>query len=219
MDFKQNWIYTLLLISVLLAVMALATSDFLYKSGTAAMGIIIILILNFKNNHASRDSWWIIGAFIFSIAGDWFLTNKNGDDLMFSQGIALFFLAHLGYLVYATINGKMNWRFTGILLVAFLTFFFILLYPAISDKTLMLATLIYLLVSCLSLGAAVGMTSDPLVKWSYVLGIFLILFSDTIISLSEFLGYGVLDDLILPTYYLAHISITFSLIKRAEIRG
>lgn len=219
MDFRQNWIYTLLLISVLLAVMALATSDFLYKSGTAGMGIIIILILNFKNNHISKDSWWIIGAFLFSITGDWFLTNKNGDDLMFSQGIALFFLAHLGYLVYATINGKMNWRFTGILLVAFLTFFFILLYPAISDKTLMLATLIYLLVSCLSLGAAVGMTSDSWVKWSYVLGIFLILFSDTIISLSEFLGYGALDYLILPTYYLAHISITFSLIKRAEIRG
>lgn len=215
MNFKPYWIYTLLSVSVVLAAMALVTSDFVYKSGTAAMGTIILLILLLKKNNSSRDIWLIIAAFMFSIAGDWFLSNKNGDELMFSKGIALFFMAHMGYMFYAKINGNINWKFTGILLVSFLTFFFIMLYPSISDKILMLATLIYLLVSCLSLGAAFGMTGDPLAKWSYVIGIFLILFSDTIISLSEFLGYKVMDLLILPTYYLAHISITFSLIRKS----
>lgn len=216
MGLNRNWIYSLLFISVFMAVMAVATSNFFYKSGTAGMGIIILLILNFRDNRASKDIWLIIAAFMFSVAGDWFLSHMNGDEEMFSKGIALFFLAHLGYLIYATINGKINWKFTGILLAAFLTFFFIMLYPAITDKVLMIATLIYLLVSCFSLGAAVGMTGDNLVKWSYVVGIFLILFSDTIISLTEFLGYKNLDFLILPTYYLAHISITFSLIRKSE---
>lgn len=212
---KNNWIYGLLSISLLLAVMALITSNFLFKSGTAGIGILILIILHFTDVKPSKDTWFIIGAFMFSIAGDWFLSHMNGDLTMFSKGIALFFLAHIGYLLFAVVNGKINWRFTGFLLLIYLTFFFIILYPAITDKTLMLATLIYLLVSCLSLGAAIGIKGDPIIKWTYVFGIFLILFSDTIISLTEFLGYKALDFLILPTYYLAHMSITFSLIRKA----
>jgi len=211
---KNNWIYGLLTFSLILAVMALITSSFIYKSGTAGMGILILIILYFKDVKPSKDTWFIIGAFMFSIAGDWFLSHMNGDLTMFSKGIALFFLAHIGYLMFALMNGKINWRFTGFLLLIYLSFFFIILYPAINDKILMLATLIYLLVSCLSLGAALGIKADPVIKWTFVFGIFLILFSDTIISLTEFLGYKTFDFLILPTYYLAHISITFSLIRK-----
>ena len=83
----------------------------------------------------------------------------------------------------------------------------------------MLSALIYLLVSCLSVGAAVGIKADPVVKWAYAFGIFLILFSDTIISLKEFVGYNVLNFMILPTYYLAHISITFALIRKTGLNS
>ena len=214
---KNYWIYGLLTFSLILAVMALITSNFIYKSGTAGMGILILIILYFKDVKPSKNTWFIIGAFMFSIAGDWFLSHMDGDIIMFSKGIALFFLAHIGYLMFAILNGKVNWKFTIFLLLIYLTFFFIILYPAINDKILMLATLIYLLVSCLSLGAAVGIKADPVIKWTFVLGIFLILFSDTIISLTEFLGYKAFDFLILPTYYLAHISITFSLIRKVTL--
>ncbi|MEH6747973.1 MAG: lysoplasmalogenase family protein [Maribacter arcticus] len=211
---KNNWIYGILLLSVISAIFALLTSNFIFKSGTAGIGILIILILNFKKVKPSKATWFIIGAFLFSIAGDWFMSNMNGDSTMFSKGIALFFLAHLGYLLFATLNGQIKWRFTSILLALFLLFYFLVLFPSINDNILMLATLIYLLISCFSLGASVGIKGDYAVKWTYVFGIFLILFSDTIISLTEFLGYNRLDFLILPTYYLAHISITFSLIRK-----
>ncbi|MEH6512491.1 MAG: lysoplasmalogenase family protein [Maribacter arcticus] len=211
---KNNWIYGVLLVSVISAIFALLTSNFIFKSGTAGIGILIILILNFKKVKPSKATWFIIGAFLFSIAGDWFMSNMNGDSTMFSKGIALFFLAHLGYLLFATLNGQIKWRFTSILLALFLLFYFLVLFPSINDNILMLATLIYLLISCFSLGASVGIKGDYVVKWTYVFGIFLILFSDTIISLTEFLGYNRLDFLILPTYYLAHISITFSLIRK-----
>jgi len=56
-----------------------------------------------------------------------------------------------------------------------------------------------------------------LVKWSYFAGVTLILFSDTIISLNEFTSCAALNFLILPTYYAAHISITFALIKRIKM--
>ena len=211
---KNNWIYGVLFLSVISAIFALLTSNFIFKSGTAGIGILIVLILNFKKVKPSKATWFIIGAFLFSIAGDWFMSNMNGDSTMFSKGIALFFLAHLGYLLFATLNGQIKWRFTSILLALFLLFYFLVLFPSINDNILMLATLIYLLISCFSLGASVGIKGDYIVKWTYVFGIFLILFSDTIISLTEFLGYNRLDFLILPTYYLAHISITFSLIRK-----
>ena len=211
---KNNWIYGVLFLSVISAIFALLTSNFIFKSGTAGIGISIILILNFKKVKPSKATWFIIVAFLFSIAGDWFMSNMNGDSTMFSKGIALFFLAHLGYLLFATLNGQIKWRFTSILLALFLLFYFLVLFPSINDNILMLATLIYLLISCFSLGASVGIKGDYVVKWTYVFGIFLILFSDTIISLTEFLGYNRLDFLILPTYYLAHISITFSLIRK-----
>lgn len=219
MSFKKNWVYGLLLFSAIAAIMALITMNFIAGSGTAGIGILILLILNFKKVKPSKDTWLIIGAFLFSIAGDWFLSNMDGDPMMFSKGIALFFLAHVGYLMFATFNGQIKWKFTSILLLVFLVFFLLMLYPAISDKVLMSSTLIYLLISCFSVGASVGIKGDSVVKWSYAFGILLILFSDTIISLKEFIGYDVLNFMILPTYYLAHISITFSLIRKVDLKN
>jgi uncharacterized membrane protein YhhN len=218
MQTKSKLIYGLLLFSLISAIVALITSNFIFKSGTAGIGIIILLILNFRKVKPSKVTWLIAGAFLFSITGDWFLTNMNGDPMMFSKGIAMFFFAHIGYLLFALFNGRIRWRFTGLLLAAFLVFYFTMLYPTFKDKVLMLAALIYLLVSCLSMGAAAGIKSDPVVKWAYAFGIFLILFSDTVISLKEFLGYNMLNFMILPTYYLAHISITFSLIRKTDLK-
>ncbi|MEC7769892.1 MAG: lysoplasmalogenase [Bacteroidota bacterium] len=213
---KKNGLYVLLAISVILAILGVATSNFIFKSGTASMGIIIILVLNRQLKNSAKDTWWIFAAFLFSIVGDWFLSNMNGNSLMFIKGIALFFLAHVGYLLYALFNGHIKVVFTGILLVAYLAFFFLVLYPNFTDVPLMVASLVYLLISCFSLGAAVGMRDDPTAKQSFILGISLIIFSDTIIAFKEFVDYHTFDFLITPTYYLAHIFITFSLIKRFE---
>jgi len=214
--FEKNWVYFLLLFSVISAVIALHTSEFLYKSGSAGIGILIILMLNFRKSKQPNDTWLIMGAFLFSIAGDWFMSNKQGDSMMFSKGIALFFLAHLGYLGFALLNGKIKWRFTLSILIAYLLFFFLLLVPSIDDQILRYAALVYLLISCLTFGTSVGIKGDTVFKWAFIFGIFLIVFSDTIIALTEFLKYSKLDFMILPTYYLAHISITYALIRRSN---
>ncbi|MEC8831243.1 MAG: lysoplasmalogenase [Bacteroidota bacterium] len=180
------------------------------------MGVLVILLLNTGLKKSAKDTWWILAAFLFSIIGDWFLSNMDGDSLMFVKGIALFFLAHVGYLIYAILNGRIKGTFTSILLAAYLAFFFLVLYPTFTDVPLMVASLVYLLISCFSLGAAVGMKGDLTAKRSFILGIVLIIFSDTIIAFKEFVDYHTFDFLITPTYYLAHIFITFSLIKRFE---
>jgi len=212
--FNSKWLYVLLLAPIIPAVLALLHFGFVFKSGTAGLGVLILLIIYFGKLRQKKDVLMIMAAFIFSIVGDWFLSNKHGDAGMFVTGIFFFFFAHIGYLLYALMNGKISRLFTLILLACYLLFFEVELCPNIDNPVLMWSALLYLIISCISLGAAVGLRADPLTKWAYVFGIFLILFSDTIIAYREFLGFKELSFLILPTYYLAHIAIVFSLITR-----
>lgn len=214
-----NWIFSFLLIPFISAILALNHFGFPFKAGVAASGILILWWVYSGKLSQSKDVWAIIGAFLFSIAGDWFLSNRHGEVMMFIAGIALFFIAHVGYLTFAVMNGRLNRIYTAIILAAYLIFFFLILYPGIEDKILMTATLFYLLISCFSLGAAIGISDSNWFKWLYIIGITLVLFSDTIIALREFAKYKELDFLILPTYYLAQISVTASLIIRKHINS
>lgn len=218
MWFRKNLTYIFLIISIVSGIVALFYNHFAFRSGTAGIGALIILILKLKKVKPSKESWFIVGAFMFSIGGDWFLSNMKEDPMMFSKGIALFFLAHIGYLLYALYNGRIRWGLTGFIIAGFLLYFFVKLYPTITNTILLFAAIIYLFISCISFGAAVGINRPFKIKWPYVFGVFLILFSDTIISLNEFLGYSNLAFIILPTYYLAHISITFSIIREVSIK-
>jgi uncharacterized membrane protein YhhN len=206
--------YLLLLIPFASALLALNHFGFLFKAGVAASGILILWWVYFGKLSQSKDVWAIFGAFLFSIAGDWFLSNRNGETSRFIMGIALFFMAHVGYLVFALMNGRLNRLLTVIILAVYLVFYFFMLSPGIEDETLKVAALCYLLISCISLGAALGISGHSAFKWLFAFGIVMVLFSDTIIALREFVKYKDMDFLILPTYYLAQISVVAALISR-----
>jgi uncharacterized membrane protein YhhN len=208
--------YLLLILPLLLAVFAVAGYGFFFKAAVPGSCAIILVLLFRKHLKAMPDIWFVIAAFFFSIAGDWFLSNKGDSFMMFSAGIGLYLLAHVGYLWFALRNGRMHKLFTVVLLAAYLLFFFLKLYPALDDTVLLVAVLLYLLISCFSLGAAFGIKLSPAVKWIYFAGVTLVLLYDTIIALNEFTSYGALNFLILPTYYAAHMSITFALIRRMK---
>jgi hypothetical protein len=208
--------YYLLLIPLVLAFFAAAGYGFFFKAAVTGSCIAILLFLYRNLLKRMPDIWFVIAAFFLSIAGDWFLSNK-GDSLMtFSAGIGFYFMAHVGYLWFAMRNGRIHKLFTVIVVAGFLLFFYLKLLPAIDDIVLLNAVLIYLLISCFSLGAAFGIRISPVVRWSYFAGISLILFSDTIIALTEFTSYSALNFLILPTYYAAHITLTLALIRRMK---
>ena len=214
MPFKKA--YLTLLIPLVLAILAVSGYGFFFKAAVPGSCALILLFLYQKQLKAMPDIWFVIAAFLFSIAGDWFLSNKGDSFMMFSAGIGLYLLAHVGYLWFALRNGRMAKLFTIVLLAGYLLFFFVKLYPALDDTVLLLAVLLYLLISCFSLGAAFGIKLPPIVKWSYFAGVTLVLLSDTIIALNEFTSYSALNFLILPTYYAAHMSITYALIKRSN---
>jgi hypothetical protein len=214
---SKSCILIFFLVQIVSAIIAIATDFLLYKIGVAAIGIIILLVTYYKKLTKIIDVWVVILAFVCSIIGDCFLSNMNGDNSMFMIGITFYFIAHLGYLIFSLLNGSIKWRTTITLLLAFLIFYYNTLYLNITDTLLANIVLAYLVVSCISLGAALGIRSVPKVKWPFVLGIALILVSDTIISFKEFMAYDVLNSLILPTYYLAQIGITIALYNKSTL--
>ena len=201
-------------IPFLSSLIALETGIFFFKSAVAGSCILILLLFYAQSFSRYKDVFFVIAAFAFSIGGDWFLSHKGDNFFMFAAGIGLFFFAHVGYLGYALKNGSIQRLFTILLLAAFLLFFALLLYPAIESKLILVAVFVYLLISCISLGAAAGMILPPMSKWLYFFGITLILFSDTLIAFNEFLDYDKFNTLILPTYYLAQISVTLAVILK-----
>ncbi len=207
-------LYLLLILQVAAAVLALVYGDFWLKSGSAGIGALILVVLAAGRRFATPDIWMVVGAFLFSIVGDYFLSHRDGDAMWFVYGILFFFLAHIGYLAYSLFHGRIVLWMTGGLCTAYLIFFFTSLYDGIGGGVLLWAALAYLFVSCFSLGAAWGIKFTGFPKWGYVFGIALILYSDTLIAFTEFMDYDRWDFLILPTYYLAHIVITWSVLQR-----
>ncbi|WP_273274970.1 lysoplasmalogenase [Maribacter polysiphoniae] len=216
MNPTKQWFTLLVLAQVISAIIATATDVFIFKISVAALGAIILLIAFSKKLRNAFDVWVVILAFVCSMIGDFYLSHMNGNNSMFVIGISLYLLAHIGYLIFSLLNGTIRWRYTLLITTAFLIFFYFSLYPNIPDKTLMVTVLFYLIVSCVSLGAALGIKALPKIKLPYVFGIALVLFSDTIISFKEFVHYDALNVLILPTYYLAQIAITIALYHKSK---
>lgn len=218
MKSNSNLIFGVLLSAQLVfAGLALVTDNFFFKSGSAGFGALAVLFLAGRKELNKKEIGFVLAAFLFSIGGDYFLSHRDGELMRFVYGIGLFFIAHLGYLGYALANGRLSIPATLMVSVGYLIFFFVGLYPGIADPVLMWAALGYLIVSCISMGAAWGIRPKGTSRTFYVWGIGLILFSDTLIAFREFMAYSQWDFLILPTYYLAHILVTASVWKRFGI--
>lgn len=205
----------LLIVPALTAIIALVTGLLPFKLCVPGLCALILLVcLRHSPALRRREVWAVVVAFGMSMVGDYFLSSRKGHPHYFEAGLAGFFVAHLGYLTYALLNGRLHRLALAILLLVFVPYFAFSLSPAIGSRVLWVAVLLYLLISCISMAAAAGLEQAALVKGFYVAGIGLVVLSDTIISFNEFLHYGALNGLILPTYYLAHLTITTSLLLR-----
>ena len=207
------WVYSLLIVPAVLGALALRTDDLPFKLGVPIACSAILVIRYGRTLGSDRKVGWVLAAFAFSALGDYFLSTKGGRASLFVAGIGAYLVAHLGYLAFSLAKGNPNWLALAFLLAGYLTYYAWRLRPAIASSALSLAVLLYLLVSCASLAAALGMRLAGLPKAWYVVGIALILLSDTFISFNEFLAYRQFNWLVLPTYYVAQISITASVLS------
>lgn len=205
--------YLLILIPIIFVILVFVEKDFVFRAGVSG-SCALILILAGDKNLSRHTIWLVIAALLVSIPADWFLCNKRGMEIRFVYGIALFFLAHCGYLAFTLKNGKINKKTLIGLLTVYLIFFIVMLMPSISNGVLLAAVLMYLIISCLSVAGAVGLKTDKFTRWIFAFGIGLLAFSDTIIALKEFGGYREYGFLILPTYFASHIVVTLALMKK-----
>ncbi|MDR0510877.1 MAG: lysoplasmalogenase [Rikenellaceae bacterium] len=171
---------------------------------------------NGKRGKMRRDKWLIVAALAFSVAGDWMLGRRGEGTLRFECGVALFFVAHVGFLLFCLHHGRPRWLFLGALLAGYGLFFALRLAPAIPGPTLWGATLLYMLVSCFSLAAAAGLRLPTPCRQLFFAGIACIVFSDTLIACREFLHTGkwMYHYLMAPTYYASHILVAAAVAGR-----
>lgn len=207
--------YFALLIPIVSAFFAITDGSFLFRAGVSGSCAAIVLFLSCYGN--GRSKLWVVAALLVSAIADWFMMHSGHVQEYFLYGIGLFFIAHLGFIVFCLKNGRINiWVFL-IILTGYLAFFFITLLPAIEQPILLIAVLAYLLVSCVSFAVAVGLKFPPFARWCFTLGISFLIFSDTIIALNVFAGFSI-NNLVLPTYFASHILMTLALIKpKAEV--
>lgn len=204
-----------MLIPIALMVSYLACGTYIYSFATT---FTCALIAGWYGIHSKRwlDGIFIVGAFLFSIAGDRMLSLCGGHDTYFVYGIILFFIAHLFYIFYCLQNGRLFKPLLFILGAAYLIYYAIALVPAIGDKVVSIFVLLYTLVSCISMSAAFGLRTNRLSKMLFAGGITCLIFSDTLISIHSFLHISTGYSLMLPTYYASQILVTASFIHSYE---
>lgn len=153
-------------------------------------------------------------ALVFSVIGDFFLENKSISKNSYLYGISGFFLAHTCFMTYALIRSE--WSVLSLfvafpLLAGYGVFVVKKLYPALDSNAMRIAVTLYMLISIAAFSSAFSIKDEIWSKCAFILGIFSILFSDTIIAFSDFLSRKKMDFLLMPTYFLCHILVAASM--------
>lgn len=146
-------------------------------------------------------------ALFVSFIGDYFMAHKGKSEIKYLLGIAGFFLGHVIFIVNALLSA-LNVHaglITGAVVALWFTPYLLLRVIKQVPKLLQIPVILYTFISIAGLACAV-MTGDIL----YILGIAMLLFSDTMIAESDFVGNPKTGWLILPTYYLCHILVALS---------
>ncbi len=211
--------YVLLIVTVIISVIAVKTNKLIFKIGVTFLCSLMTLWLYFiQNVHAYV--FFIIAAFLSSMVGDYFLSNKGRNKNNYTYGIAGYFAAHAGYLAFAAIYGGFDFIAVAalIMLTAGYTIYFILrVKKEISNSILLAAVFFYTIISCICMSLSLNTDFLRATKGFYALGIMMILISDTLIAESDFCSNRRFSRFILPTYYFAQISITVSILFLFDI--
>jgi len=192
------------------------TDSFVLRSLTTILCFAIVVWVGVSRPRL-RGVGWVAIALAFSLAGDYVLGHWGGGFTGFVSGVGLFLLAHLAYMAYSLRCGRMAWWFFAALAVVFGVYYVALVRPAISDGVTRTAVLAYILVSCLSMAAALGIGKGtmPYNRWArllFIVGIGSLLFSDFLIAQKRFLHEGSLYMLMMPTYFASQILVTAAVV-------
>jgi len=157
----------------------------------------------------------LVAALVISVVADYFMGHKSGKPMRYIYGIAGFLLAHIGFCVYSLgrFAGSPRIYIAGAALLGMIGWYLkARVLPKLKgNKPMQIAVGAYSLVSVLSLIAAAGLQgATPFENLLYAVGIAIIVFSDTMIAETDFVGNKEWASFIMPTYYLCHILVAAS---------
>lgn len=194
----------------------LLTDSFLLRSGVTLL-CLLLLLLHERGKVVRSAVGFVALALLFSFSGDYVLGHWGGTFEGFILGVALFLLAHLGYVAFCLRRGKFAWHPFLVLCTVFgFGYYGFLLRPAIGDAVTSVSVLAYVLVSCLSLAAALGLKGAGAFRILFIAGIGSLLFSDLLIAQKRFLGDNTLYALMMPTYFASQLLVTTASLVSAD---
>lgn len=182
------------------------------STGSCLLPLILLGALNPK--FLKTGSLMMLGL-VFSLLGDWFMKQSN-----LIGGIGFFGLGHICFMLFFFLNGKWRWSAPVglvVLLAGYLPYFYFCLLPSLGEKAAMMhiptplltgAVAFYLIVSILSVTAALTFGERCWVRVLATVGICCILFSDTLIAENMFNGRDAIYYLMMPTYLATHFLVT-----------
>lgn len=201
------WALTLAAIPVLFAVLRKTSGKYVFSALVTLSCLAIVSAVR-------GAGWgWLACGFVFSVAGDYLLAHQQNRPNRFIEGVGGFFLAHACFLAYALKFSQINWisyAAFAVLSAGYAVYLVKDIFPASKGAPLKVALSVYVAISVCVFSVALSMRIPVFWHVLFVLGIASIMFSDTLISLSRFLGRKRLKKWILPTYYLCHILLTIA---------
>ena len=201
--------YIALLIPAVLWILACIRSSF--KRHTQVTAACILILLIWGQAATSLKGWSLLTGLMLSIAGDFLLSYRKNRQTWYAGGIACFFGAHVMFLMFSLFHGIDLTRaliLFSLITIACLIYFRLSLSPALALAGFRALVLLYILVSAASFAFAVSLQGDWTIRAAFSVAIGLILFSDILISQTDFLNKKKHARLIIPTYLAAHLLIT-----------
>lgn len=198
--------YALLVMPVALAGIRLYSGKYIYSALTTLSCAIIALI-------SGAPGWmWAASGFILSIAGDFFMNRKDG----FLFGIAGFFCAHVCFMAYALFHfGEFSIYSASVgalIIIGYAVFLALRVYPREARLPIKIALSMYMLISVAVFTLSLCARPFGYAQIAFSAGIFMIMFSDTLIGLGIYAKTKWSGKWVLPTYYLCHVLIALSLV-------
>ena len=188
-------------------------NNFFFIEGVALSCAFICVIAIYISSYSNFTLWWLVGSFLFSIIGDFFMKRLHSNKEL-KLGILFFLMAHLGFLIYSLrLNGMMWWIFM-IVLIPFVALFigFYRTAPRLQeDRSLALVAFVYIIMSGATLSANMYHAGHS-GAWVFLVAITCLIVSDLLIAIRELYHKMWTNYLIMPLYYLCHILIGWSVV-------
>ncbi len=166
-----------------------------------------------------KSKWALCAGLLLSIFGDACMKETINSRAFFIIGVLFFLAAHLCFCRYFYLHFGNRPLFFGsltVLLIGYIYYFAMYIYPAIGFGKLFLPVLLYILVSVLSVSLAFAVNYGIIAKVATIVGVCLIAFSDTLIAQNSWVAPTPLEKLIIPAYLLCHLFLVAGALMHKE---